>query len=54
MTDEMKREVLKAYHYDYELELIASVFNITEDEVNKIVDENGPILKQLEARVYGN
>lgn len=54
MTEETKREILKACHYGYTHDIIATNCNCTEDEVRAIIEENADILKELEARDYGN
>lgn len=53
MNEETKRELLKAHHYGYSVEEIAKVMKISEEEVNKLIEENTEILEELEARNYG-
>lgn len=50
MTDETKREILKAHFLGYSNEVIASVCDIEEDEVDTIIKDNADILEELEAR----
>lgn len=52
MTIEDKKEIVKAYFYKYDKDLIAENFNISEDEINKIIEENQEVLKELEERNY--
>lgn len=54
MTEETKKELLKAYHYNYDIKTIAEIMNVTEDEVKEVIEEGGEFLKELEARDYGN
>lgn len=53
MNEETKRELLKAHHYGYSVEEIAKVMKISEEEVNKLIEENTEILEELEVRNYG-
>lgn len=53
MTDETKREILKAHFLGYSNDVIASVCDITEEEIDTIIEEGKDILKELEARDYG-
>lgn len=53
MTDETRREILKAHFYGFDNAKIASVCNITEEEVATIIEEGEDVLKELEARNYG-
>ena len=53
MKEETKRELLKAHHYGYPVEEVAKVMKISEEEVNKLIEENTEILEELEARKYG-
>lgn len=52
MNEEVKKELLKAYHLGYSVEEISKVAKISEEELNKIIEENEEILKELEARNY--
>ncbi len=54
MTEETKKELLKAYHYKYDIKTIAEIMNVSEEDVQKVVDEGKEFLKELEARDYGN
>jgi DNA-directed RNA polymerase specialized sigma24 family protein len=54
MTEDTKKELLKAYHYGFEIEKIAEVIGVSEEEVKKTIEENPEFLKELEARDYGN
>lgn len=53
MTDETRREILKAHFYGFDNAKIASVCDITEEKVAIIIDEGEDVLKGLEARNYG-
>jgi hypothetical protein len=46
MTDETKREILKAHRLGYSNDIIASVCEITEEEVEAIIGEKP--LKEVE------
>lgn len=50
MTDEVKREILKAFFHGYTKDTIASVYNFTEEEIDKIIKEGKDVLDELEAR----
>ena len=54
MTEETKKELLKAYHYKYDIKTIAEIMDVSEEDVQKVIDEGEEFLKELEARDYGN
>lgn len=53
MTDETKKELLKAHHYGRSSKEIAKILKISVEEVDNIIEENSDILNDLEARNYG-
>ena len=52
MILEDKKEILKAYFYKYEKEIISKIFDITVEDIDKIIGENKDYLKELEGRDY--
>lgn len=54
MTDETKREILKACYYGFTHDVIAANCGISEDEVRDVIEKGVDILEELEAREYGN
>lgn len=52
MTIEDKKEIVKAYFYKYDKDLIAKIFEITEEKIEEILEGNKDFLKELEERNY--
>lgn len=52
MTEDKKKEILKACHYGYTHDVIAVNCKVTEDEVRKVIEDNLDYLEELEARKY--
>lgn len=53
MNEESKRELLKAHFNGFSSKDIAKIMKISEEEVEKVIDENPEILEELEVRNYG-
>lgn len=52
MSEDKKKEILKAYHYGYGYDIIAKNCGVSEDEVRKIVEDGEEYMKKLEVRKY--
>lgn len=52
MTLEQKKEIVKATFYEYSKEAISELCDVTEKEIDEILEENQDYLKELEARDY--
>lgn len=52
MSNEDKKEILKAHFYNYPISQIASIYGVEEREIQEIIDESADFLKELGERAY--
>lgn len=52
MTIEDRKEIIKATFYNFDKDFIMETYEISEEELNKIVEEGKEYLSELEGRDY--
>lgn len=52
MTEETKRELIKAHCQDYSVEQIAKIMGFSEDEITTIIKENPEMIEEAEMINY--
>lgn len=52
MTKEDRKEIVRAIFYKFDKDFIIETYEISEEELNKIIEEEKEYLNELEGRDY--